>query len=524
MIEAEVHQQLRAFLREQGEPHWPHHLTLARLVARALRLGRSALIQAGSNSGYHGRYRLSYLMSVLLWPEPAILVVPEAIRQKLLLVDLPRLRDWVPTYKAIQVADAWPDPSFNGLLITSPQAWLSDRLGAQTRFPATIPTLFDGVDDLEEWARDHLTIRIDAGDWDALALAYPEHQDLIRDTRVQLTHAAFQHPENPYQCHLLDEPEQTFLKALLDELVTHHPWPLKAQARMPANWQKFWQLFQLTDRLLWVSLHRSQGQIYLHCSPLDIAAYLSPLWDQQPIVLMGAALDQDVKAQVYRQRLGLGELTCLKFSPDRQNELIQLYLPDRLPLPNTRQFQSALESEIRRVLFATPHPGLTVILAGDSPLKQQLGATLAAEFGSRVQVERPVQAAQGILVTGWQFWQTHQATLPTPTLIIITTLPIPSLENPLVAGRVAYYKRRRQDWFRLYLLPTALNELQRAVAPVRESQGRVALLDTRVHYRSYGQQILDALGPAACIRSLKQTWLWDEEISSVVVKDDYTLK
>ncbi|MEB3211392.1 MAG: ATP-dependent DNA helicase, partial [Leptolyngbyaceae bacterium] len=90
MIEVEVHQQLRAFLKEQGEPFWPHHLTMARLVARALRVNRSALIQAGTPSGYYGRYRLSYLMPAVLWPDPVVLVVPEALRQRLLLVEIPR--------------------------------------------------------------------------------------------------------------------------------------------------------------------------------------------------------------------------------------------------------------------------------------------------------------------------------------------------------------------------------------------------------------------------------------------------
>jgi ATP-dependent DNA helicase DinG len=71
-----------------------------------------------------------------------------------------------------------------------------------------------------------------------------------------------------------------------------------------------------------------------------------------------------------------------------------------------------------------------------------------------------------------------------------------------VSGRVAYYKQQRQDWFRLYLLPEALSELQRAIAPVRESQGVVALLDTRVNYRSYGQQVLAALAPLARINYL----------------------
>ncbi|MEO1067807.1 MAG: ATP-dependent DNA helicase, partial [Cyanobacteria bacterium J06638_6] len=208
------------------------------------------------------------------------------------------------------------------------------------------------------------------------------------------------------------------------------------------------------------------------------------------------------------QRLGLGDLTCLKFTPHRQNDAIQLYVPTHLPLPNTPQFQGVLHQEIRRLL-TVPWPdndGPTVILLDDLPLKGQLAASLAGEFGSRVQVEQPVIGPTGILVSGWDFWRQHRGLLPPPALLIVATLPLPSLENPMVAGRVAFHKRRRQDWFRLYLFPTAVTELQRAIAPSRLHQGAVALLDTRVHYRSYGTQILDALSPAACLRSLPREW------------------
>ena len=37
MLEARAHHQLKALLRQAGEPRWPHHLTLSRLVARSLR-------------------------------------------------------------------------------------------------------------------------------------------------------------------------------------------------------------------------------------------------------------------------------------------------------------------------------------------------------------------------------------------------------------------------------------------------------------------------------------------------------
>lgn len=519
VIEVEVHQQLRAFLRQQGEPYWHHHLTMARLVARALRLGRSALIQAGAPSGYHGRYRLSYLMPLLIWQGSAILVATEAVQQRLLMVEIPRLRQWIPAHKAIRTGDRWPDKDFHGLLLTSPQAWLSDRLTAAGRFPPEIPTIIDGVDDLETWAWEQLTAPIYPQDWDELMLACPDQAEEIRDVRVLLTRSIFQHPANPYDCYLIESPEQELFtqlyRSLQNSTFVHlenvHLENVHLEnttgdhigfAGLPLPWQKFGQALQIPGQLIWTEIARRQGQFSLHCGPAEVASALSPIWPQQPIVLIGGTLDLEPEATIYRQRLGLTEdLTCLKFSLDRQHELIQLYIPDGLPMPNTPQFQPALMQEIRALLGATntANQGLTVLLIGDVPLKAQVGSVLAAEFGSRVQVEKTCLDDHGILVTGWEFWRAHQAVLPAPQLLVIATLPLPSLEEPLVAGRVAHYKRSRQDWFRLYLLPDALSKLQRAIAPVRESQGVVALLDNRVNHRSYGQQVLAALSPLARI-------------------------
>ena len=62
VIEAQVHQHLRAFLRGNAtNPPGPHHLTMARLVARALRLGRSALLQVGGLSALPGAIPIQLL-------------------------------------------------------------------------------------------------------------------------------------------------------------------------------------------------------------------------------------------------------------------------------------------------------------------------------------------------------------------------------------------------------------------------------------------------------------------------------
>ncbi|WP_201030557.1 hypothetical protein, partial [Salmonella enterica] len=148
-------------------------------------------------------------------------------------------------------------------------------------------------------------------------------------------------------------------------------------------------------------------------------------------------LEPETEAPIFRQRLGLDDLTCLKFSSDSQTEVIQLYVPHQLPLPNTPEFQAAFIHKVRTLLcLSAAAPGLTVVLVQDVPLKSQVGVILASEFGSRVQVEKTCLDENGILISGWEFWREHQRVLPAPQLMVVATLPLPSLEHPLVSLRV----------------------------------------------------------------------------------------
>lgn len=511
MIEAEVHLSLHNFLRSQaGFPSWPHHLTMARLVARALRLGRSALIQVGAVSGYQGRYRTSYCASALMWHGSVIIVATQTVQQRLLKVEIPRLQQWLQINKPIRTGDTWPGGNFQGLFLVSPESWLKGQLASSDNFPPGVPTIIDGVDDLEDRAIRQLTVSIEPLDWNELMLACPHIQAEIEKAQVQLTQELFQHPVNPYECYLISQLEEEILCRLFSNLDPD---------RIPNAWKNFRASLQFTSSspssppsspsspssppLLWATISRRQGLFSLHCVPIEIEKILSPIWQRQPVVLIGSAIEPETEAPIFRKRLGLDDLTPVKFSSDSQTEAIQLYLPYQLPLPNTPEFQAAFIHKVRTlVCLSATASGMTLVLVGDVPLKSQVAAILASEFGSRVQVEKTCLDENGILVSGWEFWQEHQKVLPAPQLLIISTLPLPSLENPIVAGRVAHYKRSHQDWFRLYLLPAAINELQRAIAPVRENQGIVALLDNRVVVRSYGAQILAALSPLARINYL----------------------
>lgn len=489
VIEAEVHTFLRSFLRNQPQLNWPHHLTMARLVARALRLNRPALMQTGTASGYC----FSYLTPALLFARPVIVVAPKPKQKQLLSSAISQLKEWLETNTLVQICDDLECFSpqglqdHSGLLLVSPEDWFADRLFQKGRLPQNAPTIFDEADHLEQWARDQLTQRWGSHDWNQLLNDYPQQAEIIRDVRVELTKLLYNRPQNPYECLLLNQPEQEILEKLfvaLKPVAPHHPFC------------QFFQQAQEANQLFWANIHRETGEFTIACCPVSVAETLAPLWKQQPTVFIGGFLDWEKEAPIYRQQLGLPEMTALKFSPDRDHDTIHLYIPDGVPMPNTRQFQPALLEKLRHlVLEASVHSNLIVILVSDVPLKQQMATALAGEFGSRVRLESTHLRDNGILVCSWEFWRHYQSALATPSLLIMTTIPLPSLENPLVAGQVAYYKQKRQDWFRLYLLPTALREVQRAVVPLREKQGLVTLLDSRVNHRSYGVTVLSALEP-----------------------------
>ena len=525
MLEVEVHQQLRAFLRACGDRPWLHHLTLARLVARVLRSGRSSLIQGGTAVAA-GRHRLSYLAPALLCEQAVVLVVPPAVQQRLLEVDLARLRLWLaqsdrplpPVHclvdqppEAAQALAATLRADQPGLWILSPNQWLADRLelsGQRSRL-AGLPTLIDGADDLERWTQETLRLDISPADWHRWRLACPDRAQVIHDLEVAIAHGLLQHPPNPYGAWLLDEPEAAALLQTLRLLAAQLPPLWRALLHRAGDQQ--WPILAQPDR--------QTGQFRLQCQPIDVAEILRPLWQAQPIALIGSFLDLEVEAPLYQARLGLDNgdeqrLTCLKFTPDRHQEAIGFYLPEQLPLPNTPQFQAALIQQLYALLAWQGPTGFTVVLVGDVPLKGRLAAQLAAEFGSRVQLERTAPDDNGILVTGWDFWRNHSDRLPAPHLLVIAALPIPSLEDPLVAARVSAYKRQRRDWFRWYLLPSALSDLQRSIAPLRErstpdpnAPPLLALLDTRVVRRSYGSQVLAALDPVERMNDLEPRWL-----------------
>jgi ATP-dependent DNA helicase DinG len=440
-----------------------------------------------------------------MWPGPTLLCAPAAVQNQLIHDEIPWLQSRLNLAKAVLQGEDWPSPDFGGILLMDPHTWLRKRLRPQmdtslsrpqdSIFPTQVPLLLDRVERLESWVQEVLTTSLSTPDWSQLQRAVPQMAAHISNIHVELTLKLLQRPLSP--CLLLEDD-----LALLERVLL----PLPPQ--IPVPWAWFRQQVTRQQAVFWADIHRDTGQVSIHASPIDLDEIMPSIWATQPLVMIGEAVDLDRDASSFRQRLGLPDLTALRFLPETSFGLDQVglelsvYTP-RLPVPNSPLFRDHILSQLKRLIC--DGQGEVVILVSDQPLQSQIASALAAEFGTRVTVNRSNQFKNSILVCSWDYWLEHRVMLLPPTLLAIVTLPFPSMEDPLVAARVNYLRQKRQDWFRIYMLPTAAAHLQQAVSPLRARQAGMArarkaepllaILDSRIITRSYGSQLLDSLGP-----------------------------
>lgn len=484
VIEAEVHRQLRAFLRRNGDRPWPHHLTLARLVARALRVQRGCLLQVTARAVWQHCYGLSYLLPALLYPEPVLVVVPAQRLATLLHQEIPELLSFLAVSKSVQRGDRWP-VGFRGVLVMSLEEWTATQLGATPlHLPRGTVTIIDGLEELPALTQRYLTCEIAAADWEQLKLAAPHALEPIRHTYAQLAHHLFQRPSNPYGDYLLEPPERQRLQALLQE----------CGPTLPPRWQQLQDYIGRSDTVLWSCRHTTAGYFSLHSRPLDLRPYWQGVWSAAPFVLIGSGPDTEPPLAYLQQQLAIPSQTAIKFGSDRHSEAITLYIAEDLPFPNTPEFATAALKRLHELIGRVGHSPV-VVLVPDVPLRQQLATQLAALYGSRVHLEVLAAEPSPILVSSPTFWLEVAPQFPCPALLVLTTLPLPSPEQALVSARIDWYKQQRQDWFRSYLLPECLILLDRILAPLRQDDRWVAILDRRLTERTYGREILQSLSP-----------------------------
>jgi ATP-dependent DNA helicase DinG len=477
MLEASAHRHLKALLREEGRQRWPHHLTLSRLVGRSLRRGDHTLVRLAP--GTDPSWWISLLVPLALSEVPLALVASEPLRQRLLRVEWPRLRAAglpLPCWQGPQApatARVWL-LSHQELL----EAWRTGQLGERQ---LVIPE----AERLESELRQAMAIELKPCHWDSLIRSQPAVEASLLSLHRRLSQRLLRQPRRPGGLLPLAPEDEAPLRHLLRLLEP-----------LPAPWSA-WLAADHGGWCSWANLEADGLQWTLHRQPLEPLAELAGLLAGRGAVLAGelgrgagAAAEPLPRATGV---LGLVSAVQLELGDPPLADPLPLYAPLRQPLPTSPGLPEHLLDQCRRLVLG--QAGLSVVVLDDEGLRHGLASALAAEFGSRVSHESTAPEANGVVCCRWSWWLDHQGRLPLPAQVVVGLLPIASLEDPLTAARVAQLRQQGRDWFRELLLPDALNRLERGVASLRRSGGRLAVLDGRLRGRSWGRQVFSTLEP-----------------------------
>lgn len=481
MLEARAHQHLKALLRREGMDRWPHHLTLSRLVARSLRRGDHTLVRLAPGSD--PSWWISLLVPLALSEVPLALVVTPSLRQRLLLVEWPRLRS-----VGLELS-CWEGP---GPPAASP-LWLLDhrelvaswRSGALGERQLVIPE----AESLEGTLRQVLEVELEPRHWDLLLRAQPSAESSLLSLHERLNRRVLAHPRAPHRLVPLADDDEAPLRHLL-RLLAPLPQPWSRWLEAGAGWSS------------WARLDPSLLQWSLLRQPLEPLSELAGLLVGRGAVLIGElATGRAVEGLPAAAALGLRPQVVLELADPPLADPLPLYAPAGQPLPNSPRFALHLLEQTRRLVLG--QSGLTVVLLEDPSLGLGLASGLAAEFGSRVCHQNTAPDSNGVVCCSWSWWLEQQQRLPLPCQVVVALLPIASLEDPLTAARVGVLRQQGRDWFRELLLPEALNRLQRGVAGLRRNNGRLAVLDGRLRGRSWGRLVFTALEPWVALSRLR---------------------
>ncbi|MEO5364846.1 MAG: ATP-dependent DNA helicase [Magnetococcus sp. WYHC-3] len=283
-----------------------------------------------------------------------------------------------------------------------------------------------------------------------------------------------------------------------------------------------------TDRVHWYEV-RGRG-VFLHASPLEVGPLLEALLPSRfaTRIYASATLATDDGPSGFDfalHQLGLcAETTVVERLPhafDYQHRAL-LYLPTDLPPPNDPGFIAAALGRIRQLLDASAGRALCLFtshrmlsLARDHLAKDLPYPLLCQGEGSKRELlARFTTEAASVLLATSSFWEGVDVPGESLSLVIIDRLPFDSPGDPLMAARARHLEAQDRRPFVELSVPRAVLALKQGLGRLlrrASDRGVMAILDQRLHARSYGRRMLAALPPAPVSHDVEDVYRFFRE-------------
>ena len=262
---------------------------------------------------------------------------------------------------------------------------------------------------------------------------------------------------------------------------------------------------------------RSATQPTVSAAPLGVAELLAErLFEKVPVVATSATLAIGGDFTFFRGRVGLpaAREAVLPLAFDFHEHAL-LYVPRLRHEPAFGAASGPYLAEVAgqmRALVEASRGRAFLLFSSQRALQavhERLAAPLDAQgysllvqgtgMGRAELVRRFREEPQAVLFGLKSFWEGVDVVGEALSLVVVDKLPFAPPDDPIQEARVAHMKAAGENWFGGYTLPLAILQLKQGLGRLlrtREDRGVMAILDTRLHTKSYGRQVLAALPPA----------------------------
>jgi ATP-dependent DNA helicase DinG len=260
---------------------------------------------------------------------------------------------------------------------------------------------------------------------------------------------------------------------------------------------------------------RGKG-VFLKATPIDVSTMLKELLFDRvtSAVLTSATLAVDGEFSYLRARLGIHKATeLLLTSPFDYARQAVLYVPRNMPDPKSPTFVARAAEQVKElvmrsrgrafVLF-TSYANMNAVaerLAGEIPYP----IFVQGESPKAVLLETFRSTPGAVLLATSSFWQGVDVVGEQLSCVVIDKLPFASPADPVVAARIDRLKSLGESPFADYQVPVAILALKQGLGRLIRSQadrGVLAVLDSRLVERSYGERFLRSLPPTRLVHDL----------------------
>ena len=278
-----------------------------------------------------------------------------------------------------------------------------------------------------------------------------------------------------------------------------------------------WQLLIGTEEVRWLEVF-SQS-VHLNATPLSVAGVFGKQIEEtaRAWVFTSATLAVNGDFGHYQRLMGLtGAETRAWASPFDYPAQALLYVPRGLPEPQSPAYLDAVIAAVVPALRASRGRAFLLFttlraLSRAERLLREAGLEypllVQGQASRAALLARFRRLGNAVLLGSQSFWEGVDVRGEALSLVVIDKLPFAPPDDPVLAARIAEYRREERDAFAEFQLPHAAITLKQGAGRlIRDERDRGVLMicDPRLVTKSYGSLLWKSLPPMRRTRELTE--------------------